>query len=89
MLVVPSSFAQPDTAARLVRLGVARAVPRSLYSAAVVVPELWRLLRKPGYRLRARTIAPQVAGEDGASKACDAIEGMLRTRHSPVRGAVA
>jgi UDP:flavonoid glycosyltransferase YjiC (YdhE family) len=88
MLVVPGSFAQPDTAARLVRLGVARAVPRSLYSAAVVVPELWRLLADPAYRSRAQAIAPQVAAEDGASKACDAMEQLLRTRHSLARGAI-
>jgi rhamnosyltransferase subunit B len=82
MLVVPGSFAQPDTAARLVRLGVARAVPRSLFSAPVVVPELWKLLANPIYRHRANAIAGSIATEDGARVACDAIERTLGT-HSP------
>jgi rhamnosyltransferase subunit B len=74
MLVVPGAITQPDIAARLVRLGVARAVPRGQYSALCAVPELWSLLTHPSYAIRAAAIARQVAGEDGARVACEALE---------------
>lgn len=74
MLVVPGAFAQPDVAARLVRLGVARTVPRTLYSALSAAPELWSLLTYPSYAIRAAAIARQVAAEDGARAACEALE---------------
>jgi UDP:flavonoid glycosyltransferase YjiC (YdhE family) len=46
MLIVPSSFAQPDIAARLTRLGVARVIPRKLYRAGTAAAALWTLLSK-------------------------------------------
>ena len=49
MLVVPFAFDQPDNAARLQRLGVARAIPRKHYTAKRAYAELSRLLTDPAY----------------------------------------
>jgi UDP:flavonoid glycosyltransferase YjiC (YdhE family) len=76
-LVVPHAHDQPDNADRLVRLGVARAVPALAYESARVAQELGRLLREDRFRVRAGEIARRVAGEDGAAAAADAIEGAL------------
>lgn len=77
MLVVPFSQDQPDNAARVVRLGVARSVPRKRFSAKRAALELRFLLEDPSYALRAQEVGRQVRAEDGVSAACDAIEELL------------
>ncbi len=48
MLVVPFAFDQPDNAARLQRLGVARAIPRKHYTARRAYSELEPFAYRPG-----------------------------------------
>lgn len=78
MLVVPWAYDQPDNAARLVRLGVARTLSRSAYSARRAASELDRLLTDSQYRRHCASIAHQVQSEDGVEAACTALEGCLR-----------
>jgi rhamnosyltransferase subunit B len=74
MLVMPYAFDQPDNAARLRRLGVARTVGRKEYSARRATAELDRLLNDAGYSKKATEVARQVNREDAVGSACDAIE---------------
>ena len=78
MLVVPFSQDQPDNAARIVRLGVGRSIPRNRYAAPRVASELKTLLEDPSYSLSAEQVGLRVRAEDGVSAACDAIEEILR-----------
>ncbi len=77
MLVVPFSHDQPDNAARLVRLGVARTLGRDRYRAAPAAAELRQLLSDPGYAERAAQAGEHVRRETGLETACDAIERLL------------
>jgi rhamnosyltransferase subunit B len=74
MLVVPFSHDQPDNAARLVRLGVARTLGRNRYRASAAVAELRQLLADPGYAERAAQAGEHVRRENGLETACAAIE---------------
>jgi rhamnosyltransferase subunit B len=76
MLVMPRAWDQPDNAARLVRLGVARVLPRHCYTAPRVASELRHLLNG-AYRQRALALSDQLKHEDGVRAACDAIEARL------------
>jgi UDP:flavonoid glycosyltransferase YjiC (YdhE family) len=77
MLVVPFAHDQPDNAARVRRLGVARVLGRSSYRAGRVAAELRRLLEAPRYAQRAGAVGKEVRAEDGAAAAADALEGLL------------
>jgi UDP:flavonoid glycosyltransferase YjiC (YdhE family) len=74
MLVVPFAYDQPDNAARLVRLGVARTIGSGSYTAARSVRALQKLVTDPMYQTNADRIARIVKAEDGAGAACDALE---------------
>jgi UDP:flavonoid glycosyltransferase YjiC (YdhE family) len=76
-LIVPHVGDQPDNAARMARLGVARTLPPGAYSARRAAGELHALLAYPSYRLRAAQIGPSVAAEDGAEVAADIIVDLL------------
>jgi UDP:flavonoid glycosyltransferase YjiC (YdhE family) len=78
MLVMPCSWDQPDNAARVVRLGVARSIPRHRYTPGRAAAELRRLLEDPAYSRRASEVGEQVRQEDGVGAACDALERLLR-----------
>jgi UDP:flavonoid glycosyltransferase YjiC (YdhE family) len=73
MLVVPYSHDQPDHAARLTRLGVARAG----YAAAVAAREIRTLLEDAGYADRAAEIGSRVRAETGALTASHLLTGLL------------
>lgn len=73
-LVVYCSHDQPDNAARIARLGLGRALAQRSYRASRVERELRRLLDEPGYMARAEEVGRHVRQEDGAGRACDAIE---------------
>lgn len=75
-LVVPFSHDQPDNAARLVRLGVARTLGRRRYRAAPAAAELRRLLTDPRYAGRATQAGEHVRRETGLETACAAIATM-------------
>jgi UDP:flavonoid glycosyltransferase YjiC (YdhE family) len=76
MLVMPTAWDQPDNAARAVRLGIARTIPRPRYSTSRVASELRRLL-DDSYRQRASAVGDRIRQEDGVRTACDAIESRL------------
>ena len=83
MLVVPMSFDQPDTAARMCRLGVARMIPHAHYQARWAAAELRALRGNPTYASAAARVRRQIDSEEGVSNACDAIEEYLaRNRES-------
>jgi len=84
MLVVPMSFDQPDTAARMCRLGVARVIPHAHYRAQWAAAELRALLRSRKYATTAARLSRQIHSEDGVRNACDAIEDYLRHKSAPV-----
>jgi UDP:flavonoid glycosyltransferase YjiC (YdhE family) len=77
-LIVPVAFDQPDNARRAVKLGVARSIPFGKVSADALVRELGELLAAPEFGPRARAIGEEVAREDGASAACNALEGICQ-----------
>lgn len=83
MLVVPFAHDQPDNAARVSRLGIARAVARHRYSPGRAAAELKRLLEEPGYGERAAAVAEEVRREDGVGGACEALLGVIT---GPSRG---
>ena len=74
MLVMPYGFDQPDNAARLQRLGVARVIGRKQYSGRRAAAELDRLLTDANYAKTAAEAARRVRAEDAVAAACDAIE---------------
>jgi UDP:flavonoid glycosyltransferase YjiC (YdhE family) len=79
MLVMPYSHDQPDNAARVARLGIARVLPRQRYTASSAAAELRRLLGEP-YPARAAEVGRRVRSEDGVAAACDALAQRLTTR---------
>jgi UDP:flavonoid glycosyltransferase YjiC (YdhE family) len=77
MLVVSYSHDQPDHAARLVRLGVARAVDRKKYNSNVAAREIRSLLECPRVARRAEELAGLVRKEHGSLNACQLLRKML------------
>jgi rhamnosyltransferase subunit B len=78
MLVVPHAFDQFDNAARVQRLGVALAIPARRYRADRVADALERLLGDPRYTRRSAEVGAALQAEDGAARACAAIEEIAR-----------
>lgn len=77
MLVVPFSHDQPDNAARVERLGMARTLYPADYSVERAAAELSQLLSQPTYAERARLVGKCIHQENGVRVACDAIEALL------------
>lgn len=77
MLVMPYGFDQPDNAARLQRLGVARTIGRRDYNAKSAAAELDRLLTDADYAKRAAEVARLMGTENAVDAACDEIERCL------------
>jgi len=75
MLVVPYSHDQPDHAARLTGLGVARYVNRDRYNSAIAAAEIETLLADNSYAERAAELGIRVRSESGAVTACDLLSG--------------
>jgi UDP:flavonoid glycosyltransferase YjiC (YdhE family) len=82
MLVVPFAHDQPDNAARVTRLGVARTISRNNYKAERVARELKELLLNPFYMRRAYQIGHRVRCENGASLAVSQILDRMNERRS-------
>ena len=72
-LIVPVAFDQPDNARRAAALGLARVVPFRRVTARRLADELAALLGQPEYESRARTIAADLSGVDGAASAAEAL----------------
>ena len=79
ILAVPFAHDQPDNAWRATRLGVARTIPAQRYEARRAERELGCLLDDPACAARAQAVGDQVRQEDGAARACEAIDEVLRT----------
>ncbi len=77
VLILPHAHDQFDNAARVVRLGCGRTIPRPQYSVATATNELQALLNDQRYVERAAEIGEVVRQENGASVAVDAIERVL------------
>jgi rhamnosyltransferase subunit B len=73
MLVVPHAHDQPDNADRCRRLGVARVLDATRYTAQRAAAHLTALIADPSYSRRARAIAEQIAHERGVETAADTI----------------
>lgn len=80
MIVVPHAHDQPDNAARLADLGVARVISPGRYRAPRVVRDLELLLADPGYQERAAALAAKVNADHGVAAACDAIAELFDAR---------
>jgi len=80
VLIVPHAHDQFDNAARVVRLGCGRALPRPRYSVTNATTELRALLNDQTYATRAAEIGEVVRKENGASAAADEIERALTER---------
>lgn len=78
-LIVPVAFDQPDNARRTVALGVGRGLPFRKATADAMARELAALLAAPDCASRAAAVGNNVAKEDGARVAADALEGIFRT----------
>jgi UDP:flavonoid glycosyltransferase YjiC (YdhE family) len=74
MLVVPHAHDQPDNAARVTRLGVARTIRPRAYRGRRVARELERLLGDRSIGTRASDVAALVRAEGGAGAAAAAID---------------
>ena len=79
-LIVPYGWDQPDNGVRVERLGLGLCLARSEYSAKAAVEALKKLLGNPQIAARAAKVGEQIRSEDALTKACDAIERVLRTR---------
>ena len=77
-VVVPRGFDQPQTALRMVRLGVARALPWRRRSAKHLTSELSSLLSDDRYRQHAVAIQARVTSEDGLAETVRMVELILR-----------
>jgi UDP:flavonoid glycosyltransferase YjiC (YdhE family) len=86
-LIVPFFGDQPDNAARIVRLGVGRAVSRRRYGATRATHELATLLEDGGYGSRALAAQQQVARENGANTAAEALISYLGAARGEARQA--
>ncbi len=73
-LIVPVAFDQPDNARRTAALGIARTIPFRNATAGAMSRELTALLDMPGCAARALAVGENVAREDGARAAADALE---------------
>jgi len=80
MLVMPYSHDQPDNARRVRRLGVAEVLGRNKYAAKAAARLIWQVLSDNAYPARAAKVAAQIAAENGAAAACDALEAMPKRR---------
>ena len=80
MLVMPYNHDQPDNAARVERLGVARTISRKAYKATRVAKELTKLLGNQSYRERAREAAYEILSERGAAAAVELMLNVLNNK---------
>jgi UDP:flavonoid glycosyltransferase YjiC (YdhE family) len=82
MLIMPYSHDQPDNARRMERLKVASSIRKQLYTPVRVARRIAKLLGSPRITQRAEQVARQLAKEDGAKAACDALEQLLARKRS-------
>jgi rhamnosyltransferase subunit B len=77
-LVMPMAYDQPDNARRLVRLGVAQAIPEPKFTLERVVPALQRLLDSQEVSHFCRTYAERMRNDDGIGRAAELITDLAK-----------
>ncbi|WP_299692194.1 glycosyltransferase [uncultured Tateyamaria sp.] len=77
-MVVPHFGDQPDNAARLERLGVARILASNVYSPASAATVLSGILSSEPMMTRAAFLRSRIKGEAGAARAAQIIYGLIR-----------
>jgi UDP:flavonoid glycosyltransferase YjiC (YdhE family) len=77
-LVHPHMFDQPDNAARVERLGIARVVARGRFRAKTVSRVLRDLLENDSSSREAKRYAGLVRAEDGVHATCNAVESAMQ-----------
>lgn len=77
-LVIPRGFDQPQTAFRMTRLGVARALPWRRESTEHLARELRALLSEDRYRRNAAVLRARLADENGLDAAVRHVELIMR-----------
>lgn len=75
-VVVPFAYDQPDNAARLERLGVARTVAHDAYRSPAVIQALQHLLNSPEVAAQCRTLAQRVQVARPLEETAQAVEGL-------------
>jgi UDP:flavonoid glycosyltransferase YjiC (YdhE family) len=74
MLVVPYGWDQPHNATPIERLGAGLHLSQNHYSPGTATKALLRLLCESHFATRAAEIGAEIAGENGQTLACNAIE---------------
>ena len=77
-LVVPHAHDQPDNAARLVRLGVARKLEVGKFKRARITRTLSELLGSASTRASCKLVAARFTGVDAIGESCDLIEELMK-----------
>ena len=77
-LITPLNFDQPDNAARLEALGVAKRIQPKNYNADSATEALEDLLGNPRYAARAKEIAARFTKQDALDQACQEIEKLAK-----------
>ena len=77
-LVIPRGFDQPQTAFRMTRLGVARALPWRRESTAHLTGELRALLSHDRYRRNAAALQARLADENGLQESVRLVDLIVR-----------
>ncbi len=73
-LIMPMAYDQPDNAARLTSLGVARSIAPRRFRSPAVAEALDRLLRDPEVSSRCRVLADRISEGDPLGRCLDLIE---------------
>ncbi len=81
-LLMPLGFDQPDNAARLVRLGVARILYPSQFTVGNVAKELNVLLTSTPIRVACETFARRLSSEDPAASTLTFLENLTHFAHA-------
>jgi UDP:flavonoid glycosyltransferase YjiC (YdhE family) len=82
-LVVPHAHDQPDNAFRVMKLGAARVLPPTRYTAARAAAEIRALLSEAEYERRASQVGLLVRAEQGVERAAAAIEACRNSTVQP------
>lgn len=77
-LVAPHAHDQPDNANRIARRKIGRALPLQQYHAQRIADELRPLLSNIEYSIQAAKVGACVQQENGAARAADALETLLK-----------
>jgi rhamnosyltransferase subunit B len=77
-LVVPHAHDQPDNAARLVRLGVARKLEVGQFERSRIARTVNELLAAPSTRDNCRSVAARFSGVDAIVETCDLMEELMQ-----------